>query len=187
MGERVLLAKGGLGGRGNATFATSTNRAPRRVEPGLPGEEKDLRLHLKLLADVGLVGFPNAGKSTLISRISAAKPKIADYPFTTLAPNLGVVSLSGHRTFVVADVPGLIEGAHSGHGLGHRFLSHLERTRVLVHLVDVSSASGRDPVEDFDIIVRELELFPGRDASGERLIGQTDARRRQQDRRARRP
>jgi GTP-binding protein len=167
--ERVLIAKGGLGGRGNATFATSTNRAPRRVEPGLPGEEKDLRLHLKLLADVGLVGYPNAGKSTLISHISAAKPKIADYPFTTLAPNLGVVSLSDDRTFVVADVPGLIEGAHQGSGLGHRFLSHLERTKVLVHLVDVSSASGRDPVEDFEIISRELALFPGRDASGERL------------------
>ena len=168
-GQRVLIAKGGIGGRGNAQFATSTNRAPRRAEPGLPGEEKDLRLHLKLLADVGLVGFPNAGKSTLISRISAARPKIADYPFTTLTPNLGVVSLSGHRTFVVADVPGLIEGAHSGHGLGHRFLSHLERTRVLVHVVDLSSATGRDPVADFDVIVRELELFPGRDASGERL------------------
>ncbi len=168
-GDRVLLVKGGLGGRGNAQFATSTNRAPRRAEPGLPGEEKDLRLHLKLLADVGLVGFPNAGKSTLISRISAARPKIADYPFTTLTPNLGVVSLSDDRTFVVADVPGLIEGAHTGHGLGHRFLSHLERTRVLVHLVDVSSVSGRDPVEDFDVIMRELELFPGRDASGERL------------------
>src|SRR5688572_25261653 len=168
-GERVLLARGGIGGRGNAQFATSTNRAPRRAEPGLPGEEKDLRLHLKLLADVGLVGFPNAGKSTLISRISAARPKIADYPFTTLAPNLGVVSLSDHRTFVVADVPGLIEGAHTGHGLGHRFLSHLERTKVLVHLVDVSSASGREPVEDFDVITRELELFPGRDASGEQL------------------
>jgi GTP-binding protein len=168
-GERVLLAKGGLGGRGNAQFATSTNRAPRRAEPGLPGEEKDLRLHLKLLADVGLVGFPNAGKSTLISRISAARPKIADYPFTTLTPNLGVVSLSDDRNFVVADVPGLIEGAHAGHGLGHRFLSHLERTRVLVQIVDVSSASGRDPVEDFDVIATELELFPGRDASGERL------------------
>jgi GTP-binding protein len=169
-GQRVLVAKGGLGGRGNAQFATSTNRAPRRAEPGLPGEERDLRLHLKLLADVGLVGFPNAGKSTLISRISAARPKIADYPFTTLAPNLGVVSLSGDRTFVVADVPGLIEGAHEGHGLGHRFLSHLERTKVLVQVVDVSSASGRDPVDDFEVIWRELSLFPGRDASGERLV-----------------
>ena len=168
--QRVLLAKGGLGGQGNAQFATSTNRAPRRAQPGLPGEEKDLRFHLKLLADVGLVGFPNAGKSTLISRISAARPKIADYPFTTLTPNLGVVGLSGDRTFVVADVPGLIEGAHTGHGLGHRFLSHLERTKVLVHLIDVSSSTGRDPVSDFEIISRELALFPGRDASGERLI-----------------
>ena len=168
-GQRILIAKGGIGGRGNAQFATSTNRAPRRAEPGLPGEEKDLRLHLKLLADVGLVGFPNAGKSTLISRISAARPKIADYPFTTLTPNLGVVGLSGDRTFVVADVPGLIEGAHTGHGLGHRFLSHLERTKVLVHVVDVSSASGRESEHDFTVIARELELFPGRDAAGERL------------------
>ena len=168
-GERVMIAKGGLGGHGNASYATSTNRAPRKTQPGLPGEEKDLRLHLKLLADVGLVGFPNAGKSTLISRVSAARPKIADYPFTTLVPNLGVVGLSGDRSFVVADVPGLIEGAHEGHGLGHRFLSHLERTKVLVHLVDVSSLSGRDPIADYDVIVRELELFPGRDASGERL------------------
>ena len=167
--ERIVLAKGGIGGRGNAQFATSTNRAPRRAEPGLPGEEKDVRLHLKLLADVGLVGFPNAGKSTLISRISAARPKIADYPFTTLAPNLGVVGLSGERTFVVADVPGLIEGAHTGHGLGHRVLSHLERTRLLVHLVDLSPMSGRDPVADFDVITRELALFPGRDASGDAL------------------
>ncbi|MBW8895070.1 MAG: GTPase ObgE [Acidobacteria bacterium] len=168
-GQRLLIAKGGLGGHGNASFATSTNRAPRKTQPGLPGEEKDLRLQLKLLADVGLVGFPNAGKSTMISRISAARPKIADYPFTTLVPNLGVVGLSGDRSFVIADVPGLIEGAHAGHGLGHRFLSHLERTKVLVHLVDVSSATGRDPVEDFDIITRELALFPGRDTSGERL------------------
>jgi GTPase len=167
--QRVRIAKGGLGGHGNASFATSTNRAPRKFQPGLPGEEKDLRLHLKLLADVGLVGFPNAGKSTMIARISAARPKIADYPFTTLVPNLGVVGLSGDRSFVVADVPGLIEGAHAGHGLGHRFLSHLERTKVLVHLVDLSSASGRDPVADYDVITRELELFPGRDASGERL------------------
>jgi GTP-binding protein len=169
-GQRVLIARGGLGGRGNAQFATATNRAPRRAQPGLPGEEKDLRFHLKLLADVGLVGFPNAGKSTLISRISAAKPRIADYPFTTLTPNLGVVSLSDDRTFVVADVPGLIEGAHTGHGLGHRFLSHLERTKVLVHVIDVSSASGRSPVSDFEVISRELALFPGRDASGERLV-----------------
>jgi GTP-binding protein len=168
-GERVMLARGGLGGHGNASFATSTNRAPRRTQPGLPGEEKDLRFHLKLLADVGLVGFPNAGKSTMISRISAARPKIAEYPFTTLVPNLGVVGLSGERSFVVADVPGLIEGAHQGHGLGHRFLSHLERTKVLVHLVDVSSLSGRDPVSDYDVIIRELGLFPGRDASGEKL------------------
>ena len=168
-GERVAIAKGGNGGWGNAQFATSTNRAPRHAQPGLPGEERDLRLHLKLLADVGLVGFPNAGKSTLISRISAARPKIADYPFTTLTPNLGVVSLSDDRSFVVADVPGLIEGAHTGHGLGHRFLSHLERTKVLVHLVDLSSATGREPVDDFAIITRELALFPGRDSSGERL------------------
>jgi GTP-binding protein len=167
--DPVLIAKGGLGGQGNARYASATNRAPRRTQPGLPGEEKDLRLQLKLLADVGIVGFPNAGKSTIISRISAAKPKIADYPFTTLTPNLGVVGLSGDRSFVAADVPGLIEGAHEGHGLGHRFLSHLERTHVLIHVVDVSSVSGRDPVEDFETITRELALFPGRDASGERL------------------
>src|SRR5438067_4137023 len=166
---RIVIAKGGRGGRGNQHFATSTHQAPREHELGRPGEERTYRLELKLLADVGLVGYPNAGKSTLISRISAAKPKIADYPFTTLAPNLGVVSLSDHRTFVVADVPGLIEGAHQGSGLGHRFLSHLERTKVLVHLVDVSSISGRDPIDDFDVISRELALFPGRDASGERL------------------
>ena len=163
VGDRALVARGGRGGRGNAAFATSTNRAPRRTEPGWPGEQRTLRLRLKLLADVGLVGFPNAGKSTLISRISEARPKIADYPFTTLTPNLGVVSLSGDRSFVVADVPGLIEGAHLGHGLGTKFLAHLERTKVLVHLIDVSSSTGRDPVEDFRVITRELELFAGGD------------------------
>jgi GTP-binding protein len=159
VGQRVCLAKGGRGGLGNAHFATATNRAPRKVQPGEPGEACDLHLTLKLLADVGLVGFPNAGKSTFISVVSAARPKIADYPFTTLTPNLGVVALPGDRSFVVADVPGLIAGAHAGHGLGHQFLRHIERTKVLIHLVDVSGASGRDPVEDFDTIRRELELY----------------------------
>jgi GTP-binding protein len=158
-GDRVLVAQGGRGGLGNAHFATSTNRAPRKVQPGEPGEEKDLRLEMKLLADVGLVGYPNAGKSTLIARVSAARPKIAAYPFTTLTPNLGVVGLSGDRSFVLADVPGLIEGAHRGLGLGHQFLRHLERTKVLVHLVDISSDTGRDPSEDLDTLRRELELF----------------------------
>jgi GTP-binding protein len=169
-GQRILVAHGGRGGRGNARFVSSTNRAPRRTEAGHPGEERLLRLQLKLLADVGLVGFPNAGKSTLISRVSAARPKIADYPFTTLQPNLGVVGLSDDRSFVVADVPGLIRGAHAGHGLGHQFLRHIERTKVLVHLVDVSSASGRDPVEDFETINEELRLFDPRVAAKPQLV-----------------
>jgi GTP-binding protein len=161
-GARLVVARGGHGGRGNARFAKPWHRAPKEFEVGQPGEERRLRLELKLLADVGLVGFPNAGKSTLISRISAARPKIADYPFTTLAPNLGVVSADRSpwgRTFVVADLPGLIEGAHKGVGLGIRFLRHIERTRLVAHLVDVSDANPRDPVRDYEIIAAELKAF----------------------------
>lgn len=157
-GDRFIVAKGGRGGRGNARFATSTHQAPTEHEDGKPGELKRLHLELKLLADVGLVGFPNAGKSTLISRISAAKPKIADYPFTTLEPNLGVVKADDDHSFVVADIPGLIEGAHEGHGLGIQFLRHVERTHLLAHLVDISD-TGRDPANDFEVILKELASF----------------------------
>lgn len=158
-GQEVVVARGGRGGRGNARFATPQNKAPKMAEKGEPGEERWLNLELKLLADVGLVGFPNAGKSTLISQVSAAKPKIANYPFTTVTPNLGVVRVDDGHSFVMADIPGLIEGAHAGVGLGHEFLRHVERTRLLVHVLDTAGSEGRDPVEDFRVTNRELSLY----------------------------
>lgn len=157
--QTLVVAKGGRGGKGNARFATSTNQAPRYAQPGEEAEEQTLILELKLLAEVGIIGFPNAGKSTLISRISAARPKIADYPFTTLIPNLGVVSCNEGKTFVVADIPGLIKGAHEGTGLGIKFLRHVERTKVLIHLLDLSPVTERDPIEDYRVMNDELEAY----------------------------
>ncbi len=158
-GQKVKVVSGGRGGKGNARFASNRDKSPMIAEKGEPGEEAWIRLELKVLADVGLVGMPNAGKSTFISRVSAAKPKIADYPFTTLEPNLGIVNLGDEQTFCIADVPGLIENAHEGAGLGHYFLRHLERTKVMIHLLDMSGQEGRDPLEDFEIVSRELEKY----------------------------
>ena len=189
-GQRLLVAKGGKGGWGNTRFKTSTNRTPRKAMPGLEGEKRDLRLELKVMADVGLLGLPNAGKSTLIRAVSAAKPKVADYPFTTLHPNLGVVSVGVHRSFVMADIPGLIEGAAEGAGLGIRFLKHLQRTRILLHLVDVSPPDpDADPVKDARSIVQELKNFSAELTKKERwlvlnkldLLSEDEAEKRSRD------
>jgi GTP-binding protein len=169
-GQRVLAARGARGGRGNARFATSVNQAPRRADLGRPGESRWLHLELKLLADVGVVGFPNAGKSTLVSRVSAAKPRIADYPFTTLVPTLGLVRVDEDRTFVIADLPGLIPGAAEGRGLGHQFLRHTERTRLLVHLVDLDPGTGRDPVDDLQTINAELATYSAELAARPQIV-----------------
>ena len=169
-GQRVVLLKGGRGGQGNARFATSTNKAPKFAQPGEEGEERKIRLELKLMADVGLLGLPNAGKSSLISAVSAARPKIADYPFTTMAPSLGVVEYKNYRSFVMADIPGIIEGAHAGAGLGHRFLKHLERSGILLHLVDISWMPERDPITEYEGICRELVLFSPELGSKEQVV-----------------
>jgi GTP-binding protein len=169
-GERFFAARGGKGGRGNIHFATSTDRAPRHFERGRPGQERVVRLELKLLADVGLVGFPNVGKSSFITHVSAARPKIADYPFTTLIPNLGVVQLSGERSLVLADVPGLIEGAHAGAGLGQQFLRHLERTQVLIHILELGQIPGRTPLRDYLTLRRELELYDANMAARDEIV-----------------
>ncbi len=169
-GQRVVLLKGGRGGQGNARFATATHKAPKFAQPGEPEEERKLRLELKLMADVGLLGLPNAGKSSLISKISAARPKIADYPFTTMVPNLGVVPYKNYRSFVMADIPGIIEGAHEGAGLGHRFLKHLERSGILLHLVDISWMPDRDPIAEYQTLNRELEMFSAELAEKEQIV-----------------
>ncbi|HYB71210.1 MAG TPA: GTPase ObgE [Candidatus Bathyarchaeia archaeon] len=169
-GQQLLVARGARGGRGNARFATSTNRAPRRADLGRAGEERWIHLELKLLADVGVIGFPNAGKSTLVSRLSAAKPKIGDYPFTTLQPTLGIVRVDDERSFVIADLPGLIPGAAEGKGLGHRFLRHTERTRLLVHLIDLDPSNGRDPLADYHAIQDELRAYSAELAARPQIV-----------------